>query len=152
MEAELARVKLESEGILSFMADRELGSANLMFAGRVRLQVHEADVDLAEEILERVDEDASPDEYVDEAWRCPKCHRKSIELLPLEGWRRALRVLFAVCALLAVAGIVLCALTDDTRQPWRPLVVVFVAAALVLGLSLAVAHRRKRCTNCGSVW
>src|SRR5947199_195656 len=53
MEGELAKTKLESEGINCFLSGRELHSANPLLFSDVQLQVAEPDLEAARQILDR---------------------------------------------------------------------------------------------------
>jgi hypothetical protein len=87
-EAGLAQSRLAFEGIRSYLDNENLIAANPLLAnatGGVKLKVSAEDLERAREVLETppsldkedLDED---DGYTDEAWRCPKCHHKRVEL------------------------------------------------------------------------
>jgi hypothetical protein len=92
-EAQLARARLEAEGIDSQLADEHLARLGLSGAiGGVRLQVREEDAEIAVEVLRR--EARLPELYLvtdEEALRprCPGCNSDS---LTLERWSRLLFV------------------------------------------------------------
>jgi hypothetical protein len=81
-EAELARIKLESEGIWCFLAGKNFAGvhwiASLADRG-VKLQVRESDAERAKEILSRrekveIDESEYGDSGAEEGeMRCPRC-------------------------------------------------------------------------------
>src|SRR6185436_2296648 len=96
-----------------------------------------ADVERAEEILTRPADEDMEGEYADEEWRCPSCHRKAVDLLPLsKPWRRA-RVgclsllalplmLFLIQKLLPDPALV--KQIDRTSQSYWPIWLLIVAA------------------------
>jgi hypothetical protein len=92
-EAQLARARLEAEGIDSQLADEHLARLGLSGAiGGVRLQVREEDAEIAVQVLRR--EARLPELYLvtdEEALRprCPGCNSDS---LTLERWSRLLFV------------------------------------------------------------
>src|SRR5690349_3148943 len=90
-EAAMARAKLDSEGIRSYVAGEDVSGIHPLLFSSVQLQVMEADLERAREVLERPVEDDQEGEYADEPWRCPKCHRKQIDILPLSAGYRRLR-------------------------------------------------------------
>ena len=78
-EAELARGRLESEGIPSFLRDNHIVEANWMLSnavGGVKLAVRANDVGRAREIL-----DSAAPEMKDEGWgACPSCGSCKLEI------------------------------------------------------------------------
>ncbi len=92
-EAQLARARLEAEGIDSQLADEHLARLGLSGAiGGVRLQVRAEDAEIARQVLRR--EARLPELYLvtdEEALRprCPGCNSDS---LTLERWSRLLFV------------------------------------------------------------
>lgn len=83
-EAQIARAKLESEGIPVFVADEHTVSVNWLFSnamGGIRVQVPQEYVAKATELLERDESEAVEavaDETADQDWeepepRCPVC-------------------------------------------------------------------------------
>ncbi len=92
-EAQLARARLETEGIDSQLADEHLARLGLSGAiGGVRLQVREEDAALALEVLQR--EARLPELYLvtDEEARRPRCPGCNSDSLTLERWSRLLFV------------------------------------------------------------
>ena len=93
MEAELAKAKLASEGIRSFISDANLAIMHPLVMGSVHLQVDESDISRAEQILTLPAPTNAEGEYVDEKYRCPKCHTRNVDLLPLTfGWKHTRRL------------------------------------------------------------
>jgi rubredoxin len=110
-EAGMAQARLAAEGIPAFLDNENVVQFNWMLSaatGGVRVTVHESDLIAARAILTappdvakidyrpgaefRDDDDesaahnfdaADDDGYVEEDWRCPKCHRKQVDLVPL---------------------------------------------------------------------
>src|SRR3990170_8859405 len=74
LEAELAKAKLASEGVRSFISDENLAVMHPLMMGSVHLQVDEADIDRAEQILTLPAPADAEGEYVEEKYRCPRCH------------------------------------------------------------------------------
>ena len=76
-EADLAKARVEAEGIPAFVADEFMVNLNWLYSnaiGGIRLQVPESDVELAREVLFTNSEDLpdiSPNEEPDSI--CPKC-------------------------------------------------------------------------------
>jgi hypothetical protein len=92
-EAQLARARLETEGIESQLADEHLARLGLSGAiGGVRLQVREEDAALAIEVLRR--EARLPEIYLvtDEEALRPRCPGCNSDCLTLERWSRLLFV------------------------------------------------------------
>ncbi len=122
MEAEIARGRLEAEGIRAFVQDENLVVQNWLYRNAVRglrLQVSSEDEVRAIEILNSMkfdDEALDPDglnQQDDEA--CPVCDSDRLEYIPPK--RRA------------------------TYLSW-----------LLLGFPLLTRPRQTRCLNCGHVW
>jgi hypothetical protein len=158
LEAQLAKARLESEGILCFIANEHSASVVPALAIDTELLVHENDAEEAERVLSRP---ASPDaegEYTEEDFRCPKCHRKSTELVPLSrGWqwvRMTLILMILVAMLTPVLSWVLGpSSSSKVVLNWMSDVgMMAVVAAIALGLSLILAKRRVRCRECGQEW
>src|SRR5687768_17149118 len=83
MEAALAAAKLREERVPCFVADTNIAIADPLVYPNVPVQVHERDLDRARSILNRPAKVEADDEYAEEAWRCGKCHRKTVELVPM---------------------------------------------------------------------
>lgn len=79
LEAEIARGRLESEGISAFIIDGHIVGANWGLSnavGGVKLQVREVDLLKAKEILGVIQEMGE-----DSGWgQCPKCQSKKLEV------------------------------------------------------------------------
>ena len=158
MEAELAKAKLESEGIECFIADQLISVANPWLFSEVRLQVREDEIHLARDILDRPADDTREGEYTDEAWRCPQCHRKTVDLLPLSsGWQWAR----LVCLIMMLTPLLLALLvmvlpnpeiSDAVNYADRNWGLLWLLALAVIGTALLLAKRQKRCRTCGHEW
>ena len=175
-EANLAAAKLEAAGVTCFVIDDNIATAYPLIFASVKLQVPEDEVEQAEAVLARphVEPDAAIDDdesdadsagradaesdYVDEAYRCPKCHRKDVELLPLSGVMRNVRV---GCLLVLVTPIVASLAAwvmhsgSSGRSPdlFSPeAMLVWVAVVGILSVIVLTAKRRKRCRACGHAW
>src|SRR3954463_13923784 len=81
-EADLARIKLEAEGIPCFTGDNNYARAAPFGPVKVALLIRQEDVERARIVLSSPPKDATPDEYVQEDWRCSECRQKTIDLLP----------------------------------------------------------------------
>ncbi len=84
IEANLARTKLESEGIECFLADEYRGHQPYLPVGGVKLQVRDTDAQRAIEILgdsstlvEDAEENLSEPE--DDVLRCPRCNSIAVD-------------------------------------------------------------------------
>jgi hypothetical protein len=158
MEAQLARVKLESEGIRCFIADQLINQADPLLFASVELQVAEEDAQMAAWILDDRPGDVRPDEYVDEAWRCPVCHRRNVELLPLRGGWRVMKLLFIFTLLspfmiaLAEWVVPIPAFVSWSEEMLPRFFLVWPIVSGILALALLSRHREKRCQECGHVW
>jgi hypothetical protein len=158
MEAELARAKLESEGIRCLLLDQNLSVAHPLLFNEVPLQVLEEDAERAKEILNRPVADDAEGEYVDEDWRCPRCHRRSVDLLPLPpGWRRVRminRALWITPVVLLVLRWTLeftkCREWIDQLFAWAALPWILITP--ILTVLVWTAKRDKRCRDCGFTW
>ncbi len=158
MEAEMAKAKLEGEGIPCFVADTAMASMQPLVLTPATLQVQETDVLLATKILSRPAAADMEGEYAEENWRCPKCHRKTVELLPLSpGLRRARNMFFALIGaqiagqLLRLgipAGDELAAYDAAISWAFLP----WLLAVFVFGLWWLLSKREKRCNECGHQW
>lgn len=152
MEAEMARVKLELEGVQCFAADSEMARVNpLLGAIQVRLQVREDDLERAREILARPPEDVEEGDYVEEEWRCPKCRRKAFDFLPLTPGRRRLRDVWVV---LLALGLAWCFVPFEELVSVPPAAQSAAGWALFLsvvgiGAVVITGKRGKRCRECG---
>ena len=154
MEAQMALAKLESEGIRCYIAGQVLSATHPLLFSDVRLQVVEADALRAEEILRRPPADDLEGEYADENWRCPKCHRKVVDLVPLSKTLSRLRVLWVfllVAPILRYGVDWLFSTTQMSRLTERywPLWLIITAALSLLMFNL---KRRQRCRDCGFEW
>ena|SRR5688572_11258606 len=107
-EAHIARQKMESEGIDAYLDNENLVATDFLLSnatGGIKLMVREPDVSAAEAVLRSkgtaelaIEEgrdigdggEGDDDSYCDEDWRCPKCHRTDVDLVPL---RRRLAML-----------------------------------------------------------
>lgn len=151
MEAELARVKLEAEGVRCFAADAEAARINSLWSIPVRLQVREDEMERAREILARPPEDVAEGEYVEEEWRCPKCRKKTFDLLPLTPGRRMLRDAWVVMLVLTLASCVI-PLDQVVTLPAAAKVWgywVWGLSLVVIGAVVITSKRGKRCRECG---
>jgi len=158
MEALLAKAKLESEGIDCFVADELISVADPVLFGEVTLQVREDQLSLAQEILDRPPEAVKDGEYTDETWRCPKCHRKTVDLLPLSRRWQWAHLIFPVTLLSPFLLMFLKWVwpiptfqqaIDHVVGIWELPWILLVAS---LGPALLLARRRKRCRTCGHEW
>lgn len=175
-EAGLAAAKLEAAGIPTFIADQNISVVHPVLFTEVRLQVREVDFAHAEEVLaapaelpaegdeeEDDDDDAARDkaetdaDYVEEAYRCPRCRRKAVDLLPLSPAMRNAR--FGCLLLLAFPLIFLIVLTftpdgdalHDVEFP-RAVRIGWLVLLAVLSFVVLTAKRTKRCRECGTEW
>lgn len=157
-EAQLAKAKLESEGIPAFIADANVSTMHPLAFSNVQLQVRAGDVDRAEALLAEPAEIHDPDEYVDEPWRCPACHRRGAELVPLTRLRWWIRT--ACLATLAVPFMVVLAdvasIDPRSSTPFWDLfnryLVLWLPVLAVLSLAVLTHKRTKRCPNCDWTW
>jgi len=163
MEAQLARAKLESEGVRAVVIDENVSSIHPLLFRNVQLQVAEVDLDRAKEILAKPaaiepDEVDENEGYVDETFRCPKCHRKAVELIPLSNAALGTRGGCLIVLLLPVLPFVLSWFLpdpslarrlehqlDNWRWLWLLMLCVLISANIML-------RRRKRCEQCGHEW
>jgi hypothetical protein len=180
-EANLAAAKLQAAGITAFVIDDNISTAYPLVFASVRLQVPEDEVERAESVLSEPavesaglegddDEDAlrarslegadaaGESDYVDEPYRCPKCHRKDVELLPLSGVMRHVRFgCLTVLLLPVLVGIATWLLQSrsDAKSPdlFAPeAVFAWMAVLGILSFVVLTAKRRKRCRTCGHEW
>ncbi len=90
-EASMAKARLEQAGIAAYLDNENLVAANWLLSnatGGVKVLVSEIDAARANDILdtrfELDEEDRDEDDgYAEEAYRCPKCHRKQISFVGL---------------------------------------------------------------------
>jgi hypothetical protein len=155
MEAQLARTKLESEGIPCYIDGLNTSTIHPLLFRNVRLEVRKCDFARAEEILAQAPAKDMGGDYADEEWRCPRCHRKEVELVPLSRfWRRVRRAWLIVFVLPFLLEFVkwlfssknLNKFIDDAceRGTW-----VWVVLVVVIGLRMFTLKRYKRCCECG---
>lgn len=154
----MAKARLESEGIPCFVDDELIAIADPLIFSEVGLQVPDDQLERAGAILDAPPTDAKAEDYVDEAWRCPVCHRRKVELLPLStGWQIAkLTFVLMVAApfLLRLAHFAVPdqKFIDATRRFEGEWVGVWMLTAVALGASILLTKRRKHCQDCGQVW
>jgi len=158
MEAQLAKVKLESEGIRCLILDQNMSVAHPLLFNDVPLQVLEEDAERAGQILDRPMRDDADGEYVEEDWRCPRCHRKTLDLMPLSRKWRWVRML---CWALWLAPVVLSVvrwtfeLTSVAQSISRFIdwmLIPWLFSRAVLTVLVLTVKRDKRCRECGYVW
>lgn len=157
MEAQLAKAKLESEGVRCFVANENINAAHPFLWSEVTLQVPESELKRAAEILDRPAEDDDEGEYVDEEYRCPKCHRREVDLMPLSpGWRTARLGCLALVVAPVLVGVIDWAGVQLARRigglGGGAVLWVWLIATVVLSMLVLFAKRRKRCRKCGHVW
>jgi hypothetical protein len=88
LEAQLIRIKLQSEGIPCNLADQNTAQGYSELIGiDVRVEVLAHDLERAREILEEVrkarTKDAHDESYLDEDWRCSKCRSRNVGYVSL---------------------------------------------------------------------
>jgi hypothetical protein len=158
MEAELAKLKLESEGVRCFIGGQNTASIYPLLFTDVDLQVAESDLAEANEILSIPRAEDEEGEYVEEAFRCPKCHRKSVQLMPLSNLQILVRTGL-------IFGLVIPFLFPliKTIFPNRDLAAFLNRAAdwgmtawavtlVILVVVILFSKRGKHCTECGHFW
>jgi hypothetical protein len=159
MEAELACTKIQSEGIPCFVADRNwaTGSYNAILC-MASVQVHESDLERARAILDRPPAQDMEGEYVEEDWRCPKCHRKTIDVMPMSRfWKRVFLLFLGLIVVPLALELVGRAIPE---QDWLPSFEslggfagpAWIIALATLALTLIFRPRQKHCTSCGHTW
>jgi hypothetical protein len=157
-QAQLAKVKLEAEGIQCFVQEENFNVVYPVFFNDVPVQVAETDAEIAKEILDRPADEAAEGEYADEEYRCPKCRRKNVDLVPLStGWKtfRRTYVIFLVLPLVLLAvkwffpDPQLTAQIDALEQSAA---IGWGLIALVGGIVVVGMKRAKRCRDCGHEW
>jgi hypothetical protein len=178
-EANLAAVKLEAAGVPCFVIDDNVATAYPLVFASVKVQVPEDQVERAEVVLtqpyadaagldDHEDEDVletssvaeaeSESEYAEEAYRCPKCHRKDVELLPLAGFMRNVRFgCFVVLLLPIVASIATWMMRSGSAGQSPDLfapeaIFAWMAVLGILSFAVLTAKRRKHCRACGHEW
>jgi hypothetical protein len=176
-EANLAAVKLEAAGVPCFVIDDNVATAYPLVFASVKVQVPEDQVDRAEAVLAQPYADAagledhedlletssvaeaeSESEYAEEAYRCPKCHRKDVELLPLAGFMRNVRFgCFVVLLLPIVASIATWMMRSGSAGQSPDLfapeaIFAWMAVLGILSFAVLTAKRRKHCRACGYEW
>jgi hypothetical protein len=151
MEAQLARTKLEAEGIRCFIDDQLINQADPLLFADVELQVAEEDALMAAWILDHRPGDVRPDEYVEEEWRCPACHKRSVDLLPLTGFWTFLKYLFV---LMILTPFMLWATGQVIPIPRiiAEMGTMWIFATAFVGGAILLATRHKRCRECGHEW
>jgi len=159
MEAQLARLKLEAEGIHAVVANENISIIHPLAFSTVQLQVPALYAQRAEEILKRPPQPTDEGEYVEESYRCPKCHRKSVDLIRMSrAWRLA-RNIWLIALLLPLLSFLLTWIVPDPRldklvqrviDQWKFAWMLFM---FLVAIILIVTHkRRKRCRDCGHEW
>ena len=161
-EANLAASKLEAAGIHCFIADEHVSAAHPLAFSEVRLQVLEEELERADEILKTPSAPASSDEaddddYVEEAYRCPKCHTKAVDLLPVSPGVSSARLGCAAAVLIPVFLSLFPWLVPPEvlgrRGEWpTPIVLAWLTVVAVLAYIVLRGKRRKRCRECGWEW
>lgn len=158
MEAQLAKLKLESEGVRCFIGGENAAAVYPLAFVDVELQVPESDLEVAREILRRPAKEDAEGEYVEESFRCPKCHSKSVSIVPLSNRQMAMRLTFVILLLLPIIIPLLKWVfpSQDFVQflNWASEqgAAVWVFVLFVLGLGILLSKRRKRCAECGCEW
>ncbi len=157
-EAAMARAKLDAEGIPSYVAGEGVSGVHPLLFSSVQLQVMEADLDRAREALERPAEENTEGEYTDEAWRCPKCHCKQIDILPLSAGYRRLRsfgiLLFIVplVIFMALSAATETELIKQIKETFGVLSPAWLLAVLIIAAIVMFSARGKKCRACGHEW
>ena len=91
-EAAMARGRLEADGIEAYLDNEHLVATYSLLTnatGGVKVTVPARDLERARAILasrhelDEADRDDEDDGYADEPYRCPRCHRKDVDLAPL---------------------------------------------------------------------
>jgi hypothetical protein len=158
MEAQMAKAKLESEGIPCCLLGGDLNAMNPLLFPDVVVQVPATDLTKAKEILSRPAADDTEDEYADENWRCPNCHCKALDLLPLPTPIRRVRKAFFILLLAPLAhhllkiAIAPIALSDAFDSVSRVVIPVWLLLEAGLGVAWLAFRRRKRCRHCHYEW
>ena len=177
-EANLAAAKLEAAGVPCFVIDDNISTAYPLVFASVKVQVPEDQMECAEAVLAQPyadaagleeDDDAletpsvieaeSESDYAEEPYRCPKCHRKDVELMPLRGFMRNVRfgclivLLLPIVALIAAWGMRSGSGGTSSPDLFAPeAVFAWMALLGILSFTVLTAKRRKRCRACGNEW
>ena len=156
-EADLAKIKLESEGIPCLLRDSASAVANSFIVTDVPVLVRAEDLVRAKEVLARPADDSMEGEYVEEDYRCPKCHRRDVELLPLSGFRRTLRTVWIALIVVPIAWSIFTTVTGISPgrafdQTLVSLTLLWVLVVIVMGAVVLIGKREKRCRTCGARW
>jgi hypothetical protein len=151
MQADLAKLRLESEGIPCFVI------SHLAYRGSqyADLQVAQVDLAAAEEVLRRPPIDMPEGDAIDDdESRCPKCHKATVELLePSDGWKLASRFWLAFLFTPLVIGAAKTIFNSHIEiSPFPGATVLWVFILIALGVKIATRPRIRRCTSCGNQW
>jgi hypothetical protein len=166
-EADLACAKLQSEGIDAVLHDQRIAVAHPFVFPDVPLMVPENQLAEAREILARpasdLDQDRIADpsaqdpddgEYIDEPWRCPKCRRKGVELVPMSPARKMLLYSFlatlALPLLFALVGKLFKPAIDEAYG--GTVLIVWLALVVIQSFALIFRPSLRRCPHCQHVW
>jgi hypothetical protein len=158
VEAELAKAKLESEGIPAVLRDTSMAVMHPLIVSEVPVLVQEPDVARARNVLAQPAGESAEGDYVEEAWRCPRCHRRTVDLQPPSKVRRVGR---AICVLLIVMPFILPFVRwiIGDRQINRAIdrmaeiaLIPWMLGIITLTLILLLSRRGKRCRECGYEW
>jgi hypothetical protein len=159
MEAELAKAKLESEGIQCMLRDTRMAVTYSPLVSEVPLLVLKPDEARAREILARpADDRATEGEYVDENWRCPRCHHRAIDLVPLtRGWRLVRATWVTLLAVPVLIPVIQWAIADaeisqSISDMFESALCPWISVLVILGTVLFMLGRKKRCRDCGFEW
>ena len=154
LEAEMARAKLAAEDIPAVVIGSTLNAAHPLLWADAELQVHASDVDRARQILARPAAAAKEWDYADEPWRCPKCHHKPLELVPLSRLRRSIRntwiVVVALPVLIPLIDYILYPAGGRGFELDKPAYVLgWIVAVVLLTILIFYPKRSKQCKECG---
>jgi hypothetical protein len=152
LEAELARAKLEANDIQAFIEGSNLSGVHPLVFPDARLRVSAADAERAREILAAPAPDAADGDYADEPWRCPNCHRKSLEFEPRSPLRRIVRILFFILLPMPIVASLLQAFPDQPgRFGWLTSALLYPWCGVLLAsaIFLIFVKRQKHCKDCG---
>lgn len=153
-EADLARAKLESEGIPCFVRDSNMAALYTFLVSEVPLLVRRMDVESARAILNRPASSDVEGEYVEENWRCPKCHSRKVHLFPYAGiWKMTRNMwLLMIVATLLYLLLELIGKAPGFTSTWSPGGGMWMLIMAGLTLALLLAPRQKRCDECKHIW